>query len=301
MMKPITMMLLLLAFATGASAQTKNPAELDQFKAEYLEQLKSTLDPINRKYLQQFDALKKKLGGKGDLAGAQKVQKQIEAIASKGAMMACVIAEEAKNPAELDQLNTSYQAQVKSVIDPINQKYFQQLDALKKKLGGQGDLESAQQVQKEIEDFFKKSKDMEAVNAVNNATVYALCDDGFTFCVNGKEICSGGGSLVKTEAGIKRGDIITVRVIDTGVLYGFACVIKFKDNKNIKSDTKTWKSYTPMNKDSWFDVKGIMKKKPATDGNNKQWKSNIVKESKIDCDSIWGETMGTSYLVYEVK
>ena len=78
-------------------------------------------------------------------------------------------------------------------------------------------------------------------------------------------------------------------------------MIKFKNNKTIKSNTKTWKSYTPMNTDSWFAVKGIMKKKPAKSGNNTQWKLDFVNESKIDCDLIWGETMGTSYLTYEVK
>ncbi len=209
-MKPITLMFWLLVLATGASAQTETPAELDQFKAEYLEQAKSTLDPINLKYLQQFETLKKKLGGKGDLAGAQKVQQQIEAIASNEAMMAGVIAEKANNPAELDRLNAAYQDQVNAAIDPINQKYLQRLNALKKKLGGQGDLESAQQVQNEIEAFSKQLTELAAINAVNNATVYALCDDQFTFCVNGKKICSGGSStVVKTEASIKKGDIIT--------------------------------------------------------------------------------------------
>lgn len=83
-MKPITMMLLLfLAFAAGVSAQTKNPEELDQIKAEYQAQVKSTLDPINRKYLQQLDALKKQLGGKGDLDSALKVQKHIEEFSAK--------------------------------------------------------------------------------------------------------------------------------------------------------------------------------------------------------------------------
>ena len=41
------------------------------------------MDPINKKYMVQLDELKKKLGGKGDLEGAQKVQKEIEAVAGK--------------------------------------------------------------------------------------------------------------------------------------------------------------------------------------------------------------------------
>ena len=86
MMKPITMLLLFLAFAAGVSAQTKNPEELDQIKAEYQAQVKSTLDPINRKYLQQLDALKKQLGGKGDLDSALKVQKHIEEFSAKANM-----------------------------------------------------------------------------------------------------------------------------------------------------------------------------------------------------------------------
>jgi hypothetical protein len=212
-----------------------------------------------------------------------------------------------REPQELSQARTAWQRQLKSATDPINQNYFQTLDALKKKFGGLGDLENAQKVQKEIDVLSGKPDTLPAVkeniDAINNAVIYAICDNVFTFCVNGKEICSGDTlKVVQTDASIKKGDVITVRCLDFGQPYGFACVVKFKDNKNIKSDTKIWKSYTPMNKDLWFDVKGIQKKKPVTAGTNKEWKSFVVNESSIDCDSIWGETPGgTAYLMYEVK
>ncbi len=43
-----------------------------------------------------------------------------------------------------------------------------------------------------------------------------------------------------------------------------------------------------------------MNKKPAKEGNNKEWKNYIITRVNIDCESIWGEGP-TSYLVYVVK
>ncbi len=63
-------------------ADDKNPAELDQLKSAYQTQAKAAMDPINKKYMAQLDELKKKLGGKGDLEGAQKCQKELDSIAS---------------------------------------------------------------------------------------------------------------------------------------------------------------------------------------------------------------------------
>lgn len=176
-------------------------------------------------------------------------------------------------------------------------------------------LNKAIAAQKEIKAVSEKSDNGSVVkqnspvkqnmSATNNATIYVICDNTFTFCVNGKEICSSDGSkeadLVITKASIKKGDVITVKCVDFGMSYGFACVVKFKDNKNIVSDTKNWKSYTPRNNDSWFDVNGIQNERPAMLASNRDWKNSIVKEANVDCDSIWGERRRTCYLVYEVK
>jgi hypothetical protein len=79
-MKSIMMLLAGLALVISTLAEDKNPAELDQLKSAYQAQAKVAMDPINKKYMAQLDELKKKLGGKGDLEGAQRVQKEIEAV-----------------------------------------------------------------------------------------------------------------------------------------------------------------------------------------------------------------------------
>ena len=57
---------------------------------------------------------------------------------------------EDKEPPELTQLKLGYETQVNAAMDIINQKYLTQLDVLKKKLGGQGKIEEAMVVQREI-------------------------------------------------------------------------------------------------------------------------------------------------------
>jgi hypothetical protein len=80
-MKPIMMLLAGLALVVSCFADDKNPAELDQLKSAYLEQVKSALDPITKKYLSQLEELKRKFGGQGDLEAALKVQEVIKSIA----------------------------------------------------------------------------------------------------------------------------------------------------------------------------------------------------------------------------
>jgi hypothetical protein len=75
------MVLLFGIFIITVYADDKDPAELAQSKAAYQAQVKAAMEPIQKKYLQILDALKKKLGGQGDLEGAQRVQKEIEAVA----------------------------------------------------------------------------------------------------------------------------------------------------------------------------------------------------------------------------
>ena len=64
---------------------------------------------------------------------------------------------DAKEPAALTQARAAYQAQINAAVDPIKQKYIQQLDALKKQLGANGDIAGATAVQKEI-DTVKSTK-----------------------------------------------------------------------------------------------------------------------------------------------
>ena len=148
----------------------------------------------------------------------------------------------------------------------------------------------------------------ENMDAENKANVYAICDDYFYFHVNGKEICysdpdsKNRGRVITADATLKKGDVITVRCLNMGSAYGFACAIKFKDGRTIITDKKNWKSYTPQDKEKWSDVKGVQNKKTARAGTNRTWRNLIITEANADCDSIWGETGNEiAYLVYEVK
>lgn len=65
----------LLAFAA-------DPVELVAVRASYQKQIQAATAPINTKYLEYLDTLKKQLGAKGDVQGALAVQKEIDSIAA---------------------------------------------------------------------------------------------------------------------------------------------------------------------------------------------------------------------------
>jgi len=56
------------------------PAELLSVRANYQKQIRAANAPINARYLEYLENLKKQLGGKGDVEGALAVQKEIESI-----------------------------------------------------------------------------------------------------------------------------------------------------------------------------------------------------------------------------
>lgn len=57
------------------------PAELTSVRANYQKQIQAAIAPINARYLDYLENLKKQLGGKGDVEGALVVQKEIDSIA----------------------------------------------------------------------------------------------------------------------------------------------------------------------------------------------------------------------------
>lgn len=58
------------------------PSELTAVRASYQKQIQSATEPINARYLEFLENLKKTLGGAGDLEGAVAVQKEIDTIAA---------------------------------------------------------------------------------------------------------------------------------------------------------------------------------------------------------------------------
>jgi hypothetical protein len=87
-MKTLTAFFLLacaIAVCAEEAKESKDPAELAQVRNTFQTQMKAATTPIIQRYLQQLDALKKQLGGRGDIAGATAVQKEIDSIKSVGA------------------------------------------------------------------------------------------------------------------------------------------------------------------------------------------------------------------------
>ncbi|MBE7498067.1 MAG: hypothetical protein HS117_24265 [Verrucomicrobiaceae bacterium] len=73
--------LLILAALTPAIMHAAEPIELVSARASYQRQIKIATDPINTRYLEYLENLKKVLGGKGDVEGALAVQREIESVA----------------------------------------------------------------------------------------------------------------------------------------------------------------------------------------------------------------------------
>ncbi|HCE42821.1 MAG TPA: hypothetical protein DET40_04685 [Lentisphaeria bacterium] len=68
---------------TAGDETGREPAELVQARAAWQSQLKAATEPINLKYMQTLDAMKRKFGGAGDLDNAQRVQHEIESLSGK--------------------------------------------------------------------------------------------------------------------------------------------------------------------------------------------------------------------------
>ena len=82
MNKVVTLLVCLLISGFISIADDNDPSELTQARSTFQTKMKAATTPIIQKYLQQLDALKKQLGGKGDVEGAKRVQKEIEFIKS---------------------------------------------------------------------------------------------------------------------------------------------------------------------------------------------------------------------------
>jgi hypothetical protein len=72
--------LILLACLLVQSSIGAEPQELTSVRANYRKQIQAANAPINARYLEYLENLKKQLGGKGDVEGALAVQKEIDSI-----------------------------------------------------------------------------------------------------------------------------------------------------------------------------------------------------------------------------
>lgn len=74
---------LLAAVSAGLARAQEDPAELAQARAIYQRDVEAAMRPLKDRYMQALEKVKKSLTFKGDLAGALKVQEEMETINSE--------------------------------------------------------------------------------------------------------------------------------------------------------------------------------------------------------------------------
>jgi hypothetical protein len=133
-------------------------------------------------------------------------------------------------------------------------------------------------------------------------TIYANADDEALIFINGKQVLKAGFHSVPTmETEVSVGDVITVKLRDTGLGFGFACVFKLQSGLSLRSNQTDWQSYKPADESKWWQAPATGKK-PDT-GSSLRTAKSVSEKSEVDCVSIWpagvGE-MGTGYLFHVV-
>ncbi|MEI8375296.1 MAG: hypothetical protein WCJ35_20950 [Planctomycetota bacterium] len=76
----------------------------------------------------------------------------------------------AQEPAALVKARKDYEAEIKAAVDPITVAYLKKLDGMMKAFGAEGDLESAQIVQKEIKSFTSENTTAKPKSAIKRKT-----------------------------------------------------------------------------------------------------------------------------------
>lgn len=130
--------------------------------------------------------------------------------------------------------------------------------------------------------------------------ITASCDDDFELCVNGAQVLVGRHyqHVPVTVHEFAKGDVITVKCVNTGGARGFTCVIQFQNGRTIVSGDG-WKEYMP--KDAaiqWHDPKNIGQTIPAVPGNSGS-RGDVQKVCGVGAWEIWGSA-DTCYLFYVI-
>lgn len=79
-MKHIKALTVCVAFVLILQSQAAEPQELVTARASYRKQVDAALSPINKRYLDYLEQLKKEVGARGDVQGALAVQEEIDQI-----------------------------------------------------------------------------------------------------------------------------------------------------------------------------------------------------------------------------
>ncbi|MBN1394240.1 MAG: hypothetical protein JW959_04400 [Pirellulales bacterium] len=130
--------------------------------------------------------------------------------------------------------------------------------------------------------------------------IVAFCDDRFEMYVNGKVVLT---SNISQQAPIKdhpfaKGDVITVKCVNTGGPRGFACAIMPRQGGMIVSGEK-WRAYFPEDDDTeWYLPENIGDSLPVSPGDSDA--SKTVRETcGVEVANIWGAE-DVCYLFYVV-
>jgi formylglycine-generating enzyme required for sulfatase activity len=141
---------LILLLSGGGSLAREG--DLVALGVKYREAVQTAADPVAESYLRALQALKKRLGAAGDIEEALAVQKEIEAFsfAEPGTYATEGDKDDGKSKVIRD-MRKRYRDEISRRTQPATADYLRALNALKRKLGGEGRLEEALKVQKEIE------------------------------------------------------------------------------------------------------------------------------------------------------
>ena len=130
--------------------------------------------------------------------------------------------------------------------------------------------------------------------------LWANCDDQCELRRDDGElllIAGGEERHILINKPLRRGDVITAKVVDQGgERFGFACIIKI-NGEFIGSSPATWHSYVPMNAAVWWINPRF--KKQASIANNQEWKVNVERASGSNCTAVWGDRQ-VSFLMFTV-
>lgn len=129
--------------------------------------------------------------------------------------------------------------------------------------------------------------------------IYAACDDKFVMYINGQQVLEGGLRMETADYAFARGDVITVKAIDTGEVKQFCCAIEFEKGETIVSGPR-WSGYVPVSQEEWYRVKGATYRVvPSPPPGTEQVKA-IQAAAGATIMPIWGQG-NPCYLMLRIK
>lgn len=134
-------------------------------------------------------------------------------------------------------------------------------------------------------------------------TLHACGDDQAEIAVNGKVIHNvSWQSSASVDTDLAIGDVITVKLSNTGGPFGFAMVFKSNAGVSLRSSTASWFCYTPTESSIWWSVP-INSNLKAIRGDSEKPAEHVKSASKVECESLWPASLKNNegYLYHVVR